>query len=204
MQDVLEITVSRSLVLEARDGNRQAMGELVGSHVRYVRKEVHARFGSCAKLHLEEEDVVQQTLLEACRDMHRFSGTTEAEFRGWLKRIVFRNLLDSKRYWMASKRCVSQEVYLEDLQAGDSLVVELGTSEDSCPRGICAVNESMAAIRHAVSSLPCDQSAIIRYRLFQQLDFEEIGQRMGRSESAVRSLWGRAVKRLRVRLRNAV
>jgi RNA polymerase sigma factor (sigma-70 family) len=62
----------------------------------------------------------------------------------------------------------------------------------------------MAAIQRAVSSLPCDQSAIIRYRLFQQLDFDEIGQRMGRSESAVRSLWGRAVKRLRVGLRNAV
>ena len=204
MQNAYGITEGRSLVREARDGNREAMEELVGAHVRYVRKEVHARFGSCSKLRLEEEDVVQQTLLEACRDLHRFSGTTEAEYRGWLKRIVFRNLLDSKRYWMASKRCVAQEVYLEDIQAGDSLVVELGTSEDSCPRDICAGNESLAAIQHAVATLPCDQSAIIRFRLFQQLGFDEIGQRMGRSESAVRSLWGRAVKRLRVRLRNAV
>src|SRR5258708_28745764 len=41
---------------------------------------------------LDASDLVQQTLLEAHRDMEQFRGETRGELAGWLRRILARNL----------------------------------------------------------------------------------------------------------------
>jgi RNA polymerase sigma factor (sigma-70 family) len=48
----------------------------------------------------------------------------------------------------------------------------------------------------ALDSLPDDYRQVIALRYWENLDFDEIGQRMGRSAAAARKLWLRAVERL--------
>ena len=47
-----------------------------------------------------------------------------------------------------------------------------------------------------LDSLPADYRQVIALRYWEDLEFHEIGKRMGRSAGAARKLWLRAVERL--------
>jgi RNA polymerase sigma-70 factor (ECF subfamily) len=48
----------------------------------------------------------------------------------------------------------------------------------------------------ALARLPADYREVIILRNLEQLPFEEIGQRLGRSSGAARMLWARALEKL--------
>src|SRR5437763_1290362 len=62
---------------------------------------------------LEASDVVQQTLMEAYRDLPQFHGTTSAELAGWLRKLLARNLINGARDLRRAKRDVRREQRLE-------------------------------------------------------------------------------------------
>ena len=55
-------------------------------------------------------------------------------------------------------------------------------------------------VRQAVLALPTKQRAAVILHKYQELDYKQIGQALGCSESAVKSLLFRAYEALRVRL----
>jgi RNA polymerase sigma-70 factor (ECF subfamily) len=56
-------------------------------------------------------DLVQHTFLEACRDFARFEGTTEEQWRAWLRRVLARNLATlAERHLRAKKRHARRHV----------------------------------------------------------------------------------------------
>src|SRR5262245_66647009 len=63
-------------------------------------------------------DLVQQSLLEAHRDADQFGGTTDAELRAWLRRILTRNLANVARDLTRQRRNVHAEQSLEEALAG--------------------------------------------------------------------------------------
>jgi len=65
---------------------------------------------SWLKAKVDASDLVQQTLLEAHRGLENFRGTTEAEWLGWLRRIVVHNAADFvRRFHGVEKRCAGRE-----------------------------------------------------------------------------------------------
>jgi RNA polymerase sigma-70 factor (ECF subfamily) len=54
--------------------------------------------------------------------------------------------------------------------------------------------------RAAMERLPEDYRQVLMMRYQDQLPFEEIAQKLGRTANAVRKLWARAVERLEVEL----
>ena len=48
---------------------------------------------------LDPSDIVQETLLKAHRGRDQFRGRTEAEFRGYLRRILANTIADAGRHW---------------------------------------------------------------------------------------------------------
>ena len=84
-----------------------------------------------------------------------------------------------------------------------------GSSEDrasrlagagSSPSAHLRGEEQALALQTALSRLPEDYRQIIMLRYQDGLPFEEIGQRLGRTENAVRKLWARAVERIQEHL----
>jgi DNA-directed RNA polymerase specialized sigma24 family protein len=59
-------------------------------------------------------DIVQQTMLEAHRDLGGFRGKSDAELRAWLKTILTHNLLSVARHYRRDKRAAEREVSLQD------------------------------------------------------------------------------------------
>ena len=141
-------------------------------------------------------DLVQQTMLEAHLHAAWFEGTTLEEVYAWLRRILHNNVHDTvRRFHDCQARDVRLERRLEDLDDSER--------HDPAFRGgrlpeLCAIRaEEDRALEEALAGLPEIAVQIIRLRSWENLEWSEIGQRVGRSGGAVRKIWGRSIVRLR-------
>src|SRR5712692_3166854 len=94
-----------------------------------------ARIHWDARLHgkLDPEDLVQQTLLEAHRDLPQYRGNTDAELAGWLAQILAHQLRHFVRHYTQKMRDIGQEVRLDDLEASSMRLGEWLAAEHSSP-----------------------------------------------------------------------
>src|SRR5262249_50376220 len=73
---------------------------------------------------VDESDLVQQTLLEACRRPDCFGGRSDAEVAAWLRQVLARQLAHAARDLARDKRDIRRERSLE--AALDQSSVRLG------------------------------------------------------------------------------
>jgi RNA polymerase sigma-70 factor (ECF subfamily) len=184
-------------LLAARDGSDEALGRALETCRRYLLLVAHRRLDPDLRAKGGASDLVQDTFLEAKRDFQQFQGTSTAEFRAWLRRLLIHNMgAFTRRYRGAGKRTVNREVAL----GGDGSSVDpdpgLAASTPS-PSGQAIEREAAQALQRALARLPDDYRQAVTLRYQEGLTFEEIGARMSRSPEAVRKLWSRAMERLR-------
>jgi RNA polymerase sigma-70 factor (ECF subfamily) len=180
-------------------GDVSAQGELLARYQAWLallaRLQIDTRFQG----KFSESDVVQQTLLEACRDLPRFRGQTEAELLAWLRQILAHVLAhEVRRYAGTQQRDLDREVSLEEELARSSqrLAHVLG-GEGSSPSAKAVVHEQEVLLADVLAQLPDDHREVIVLRILEGLPHEEVARRMDRSVGAVRMLWVRALARLR-------
>src|SRR4051812_26573615 len=80
------------LLVAARDGGPADVWSLLALYRDYLTRLAAARMPPGLRAKAGPSDLVQDTLLEAHRDFARFRGRTEAEWLGWLRRILVHNL----------------------------------------------------------------------------------------------------------------
>jgi RNA polymerase sigma-70 factor (ECF subfamily) len=78
----------QTLLRQAREGGPDALGLLLQVYARHLEGLAHRRVGPRVRVKAAPDDVVQETFLAAHRAFRRFRGTTDAEFAGWLRRIL--------------------------------------------------------------------------------------------------------------------
>lgn len=145
-------------------------------------------------------DIVQDTLLEAHRDFARFHGSGQEELVAWLRHILLNNLRDfRKKFLQSEKRQVAREVPLDEADCVWRLY-RIASSPQLSSSELLMKAEDQQAVERALGGLPKHYREVIELRHGQQLSFEEISQRMGRSRQAVRKLWCRAIRELSRRL----
>jgi RNA polymerase sigma-70 factor (ECF subfamily) len=141
-------------------------------------------------------DLVQETFLEAHRDFPRFHGSTQAELRAWLRRLLLNNLANfARRYRATARRGIHREV---PLRVGHGIADP--AADTPSPSGEALAHEQAEAVQRAMARLPEDYANVIRLRHQEQCSFEEIGRHMNRTANAARMLWLRAIERLRQEL----
>ena len=50
-------------------------------------------------------DIVQETFMEAHRDITQFHGTSDEELRAWLRRLLLNNVSNFRRRYQSSTEC---------------------------------------------------------------------------------------------------
>jgi RNA polymerase sigma-70 factor, ECF subfamily len=148
---------------------------------------------------LDASDVAQQALLEACRALPRFRGSTEAELAAWLRSILTGVLGDEfRRYHATQARDLAREVSLEmELDGSSQRLGQLLADSSPSPSAEAARHEQEVLLADALSRLPEDYREVIVLRNLEGLSHEEVAARMGRAVGAVRMLWLRALSCLR-------
>jgi RNA polymerase sigma-70 factor (ECF subfamily) len=187
-----------ALLTAARAGDPAARDQLFARCRDYLSLAARARVESWLRAKADASDLVQQTLLEAHRGFEQFHGGTEAEFLGWLRRILDHNAADLvRRYHAAGKRQVGREV---PLASGGSTKtggrVEPAAADES-PSSEAAKRESELALAAALAELAPDHREVIMLRNLQRLPFDEVAHRMNRSRPAAQMLWMRAMQKLK-------
>ena len=133
-------------------------------------------------------------MVVAYRKFEQFRGTTEPELAAWLRRIFVRKLADQIKQHRAQRRDLRREVSLEAALGHSSqnveqaLVASLGS-----PSSQAIHREEAVLLADALARLPSDYREVLIMRHVERLPVDQIAERMGRSEAAVRKLWVRAL-----------
>lgn len=167
-----------ALVDRAREGNPEAMDELVKRH--------HASVFRVALGILRDEDaaadVAQDSFLKAFKGLGGFRG--DAAFRTWLLTITANEARGVLRR-LGRRR----ETGLDDV---GPLASAQETAEDSVEKG-----QEAERVKVLLQELPEKQRQAVALRIFEGLSFKEVGAVIGSSEGAARVNYHHGVRKLR-------
>jgi RNA polymerase sigma-70 factor (ECF subfamily) len=142
--------------------------------------------------------VVQQTLLEAHRDLDQLRGRTEDQLRAWLRRALANNLTDDIRKAGATIRDVGRERSLQEALDESSWQLEAClAAEQSSPSHQAVRREQLAQLAAALEQLPEDQRRAVELHHLKGQSLVEVAAELGRSRGAAAQLVFRGLGRLR-------
>ena len=190
------------LIDEFRRGNAGVRDRLLQHYRPWLVTLVRMQGHDGLQHKFDASDVVQQTMLEAVRDLPQFQGSTEAEFAAWLRQILAHTLgHEVRRFRGTDKRDVSREVSIDQSLEQSSMRLRQMLADDaSSPSHQAARAEQEVILAEVLERLPDDYRQIIVLRNLEGVSHEEAARRMNRNEGAVRMLWVRALAHLKKEL----
>lgn len=194
MQDTTNDCLARALA-----GDVDARAQLLQRHVARLRAFVRPRLGARLRARESSQDVVQSVLREAWAGFDRLpNGSLEIDrsgFRRWLLRAADRKLKSRGRFWSRQRRSPLNE----DPAVAQRLDL-LAARDGNAPSRQLAAREELERIERAFAGLPeVWREVVIAVRL-QGLAHVEVARRLGRTESATRTILSRALARLATEL----
>src|SRR5262249_47349031 len=180
------------LVQRVKDGDREAFAGLFDKYRSRLAVLIHYELGPDLRGQFEVDDVLQDTLLEAYRDISRFNYRSTGSFMNWLARIAQHVIADLGRAQNRKKRGVElvrlrSESNPEGPEPVDSIT----------PSRIFRENQALACLIEELDQLPDDYRTVILLAKVEGLSTIEIAERVGKSKEAAALLLHRAIKRFR-------
>jgi RNA polymerase sigma-70 factor (ECF subfamily) len=171
------------LAQNARNGDLQAYGELVGTHQAAV-------FNVCLRLlgeRREAEDQAQEAFIRAYSRLHLYDASRP--FGPWIRRL-------------AANLCLNrlEEQRRLELPLDEAREETLAAAPGLGPEERLTAAEQSVVLRRAILGLPPAYRAVIELRHFQELSYEEIADNLKLSLSDVKSHLFRARKMLAARI----
>ncbi|MEM6778296.1 MAG: sigma-70 family RNA polymerase sigma factor [Planctomycetota bacterium] len=149
-------------------------------------------------------DIVQQAMLQAFKAQDQFRGTTEAEWRGWLRQILVRQMCHLDRDFHREKRDVRREQSMQAKVDQSSMRLEgLLAGEVATPSQNAAAVESVTHLVEAVEKLPERQRDAITLHYLEGLKLADVAGELGTTTGAVAGLLHRGMKQLRQHLNSS-
>ena len=178
---------------KAIEGDEQALTELLEKYGSGVRRGLAGDIPKRWRSLLSEDDVLQQTYVDAFRDIRRFDGEDEGSFRRWLETLAKRNLLDAVKMLEADKRGGDRR-RVEPGPGDESIVglYEMLGGTTSTPSRIAARREARDVLTQALESLPGDYRQVIEMYDLSGRSIEEVASALQRSHGATYMLRARA------------
>jgi RNA polymerase sigma-70 factor (ECF subfamily) len=192
-------TAPEHLLQEARDGDSATTGRLLEMYRHYLTLLARVQIGQRLQGKLDPADLVQETFLDAHRNLARFRGTSESEFVCWLRQILAAKMADVLRRYLGTKgRNVRLEREIRDAFDRSSIMLDRGlVAVQSSPSQQVVRREQAVLLADALGELPDDYREVIVLRHLEGLTFPEVAGRMSRSLDSVEKLWMRALAKLR-------
>ncbi len=157
----------------------EAFGELYNRHVTRIYNYIYYRTGDSQ----DAEDLTARVFQRALRHVGNFQDQG-VPFSAWLYRIAHNLVANWHRD--RSRRPV---VPLEDHVADTGVITH--------PEALAMAEEQNRTLLRAVRKLPPDRQQLLILKFVERLPNAEIGQIMGRTEGAIKSLYHRTLNSLR-------
>ena len=174
---------------------------IVAQYEPYLRMLARTQMRKAYQAKVGASDMVQQAMLQAVQGLEGFRGSTEAEFRGWLRQILARHLCHLDRDLHRGKRDIRREQSMEQKLAQSSMRLEgLLAGDGPTPSQNVAFGENVLQVAEAVERLPEAQRDAVRLHYLDGLKLSEVATNMDKSTGAVAGLLHRGMKTLRAQL----
>ncbi len=185
---------------QAAAGNEACWQRLLEEHTGRLRRMVAVRLDPRLQGRLDPSDVLQETYLEAIRQLQSYLSRPALPFHLWLRGLAGNRLNKlHRRHLGASKRDAGREKSLDEpVPEASSIVLaaHLMGHEDR-PSEAAQRADLRIRLAEALDQLdPLDREALV-LRHFEQLSSAEVGQVLGISEAAAGKRYLRALERLR-------
>ena len=197
--DVLpELSRSIELLHAYQAGADEARNELFARYRPRLLRIVRTKLGRALRQRLDEEDVVQETLLVAAEKLDEFELRSHSGLLQWLARIAENVIRRKYDHFQAEKRDAALEVRL---QATASPV--LLAARELSPSQHALRAEFEALVDSYVEELdPPEYREVVLLRDYYLEEWEDIRAKLARpTVAAVQELHRRAYQRLRERMR---
>ncbi|MBL8747654.1 MAG: sigma-70 family RNA polymerase sigma factor [Planctomycetes bacterium] len=189
-----------ALVVRAQGGDRDAVAELCARYTPRVRGLTALRLGSTLVDMNDFDDIVQETMLTALRNLHGFRAESEGRFIAWLASIAESRILDARRSGHAQKRGGGAVQRRADL--GVTTISSLGGGDPArSPSEVASAVELDGRLERALLGLGSPLREIVYHKLVLEMEHAEIAAELGlASADSSRALFSKALARLRERL----
>lgn len=169
---------------------------------------IESRLSPALRRQTTPEDVFQEALLHAWRDRARCEWRGIRSFRSWLLSIIDNRIREAADRLGAEKRGGGREPVVASALSGDtsggSTADGLWPAISTTPSRVAIFREQAAAMQAALSELPEESREVVRLRLFEQLQIEEVAARLSLGESAVRHRFRKGAELYHCRLKAAL
>jgi RNA polymerase sigma-70 factor (ECF subfamily) len=192
------------MIARAVAGDSEAWHHLVTEHRERLRRMVALRLDPRLRGRVDPSDIIQETLLEATRQLGDYQRDPPLPFYLWLRQLAGTRLAKAHRHHLGThRRDVRREVVLPGSDVpgvSSAALAEHLASRDNRPSEAAA----HAELRHQLETLldqldPMDRE-VLALRHFEQLHHAEAARVLGLTEAAASKRYLRALERLRERL----
>ena len=184
-----------NLLARVRQGDQQALEELIVRHRPALRRFVELRLDARLNPRLDPSDVVQEAQLEVARRIHDYLDREPMPFWLWLHRTTYEELIRLRRVHVeAGRRSVEREVALPD---ASSILLARKLFAGNWPGQQLIDDEIRARVQQALAKLDEIDREVLQLRAFEGLENEEVAQVLGLERGTASKRYGRALLRLR-------
>lgn len=175
----LDTGIDESALIEQAKTDKDAFGQLYERYVDRIYNYVYYRTGNVA----DAEDLTARIFVRAMQHIGNYQDMG-VPFSAWLYRIAH-NLVANYHRDRSRRKILS----LDD-------ITQWQVNEDG-PELLTQIMEDKDALLQAIRHLPADRQELLILKFVERLSNAEIGDIMGRSEGAIKSLYHRTLLSLR-------
>ncbi|MEO2014088.1 MAG: sigma-70 family RNA polymerase sigma factor [Fuerstiella sp.] len=192
---------TQQLLNGAKEGNTQAVNDLIERHRQAVRRLVQMRLDNAVARRVDASDVVQDVMFEASRRLEDYLRNPSMPFHIWLRQLAKDRVIDMhRRHRAAQRRSVDREQHVSSLGHDDASTADLAAllkDTELTPAATTVRKEMEERFLQALNELNEDDRELIMMRHFEHLGNGEVAVALGLSAPAAGMRYLRAIRRLR-------
>ncbi|WP_436715116.1 sigma-70 family RNA polymerase sigma factor [Roseiconus lacunae] len=197
---------TETLLGAARDGNSDAVNQLLEKHRAPIRRLVELRLDRKVQQRVDVSDVVQDVMIEASGRLEKYLSDPSMAFHLWLRQIAWDRIIDTyRRHRVSAKRNMDREQPMIAAVSPDQSTLELAIQVCDpalTPATAATQREIALKVEEAVSRMNEQDQEIIVMRHYEHLSNLEIAEALGLNAAAASMRYLRAVRRLREMLQD--
>jgi RNA polymerase sigma-70 factor (ECF subfamily) len=194
-------SATRRRLERAAAGDQRAWWELVGKYHDRLRRMVNVRLDPRLNVRIGPSDVLQETYLEASRQLAEYLRNPVLPFFLWLRQLAGHRLYKLHRFHLgAQARDANREVspYRGALPEASSAALAAQLLGRECRPSEAAVRaELKLRLQEALNTMEALDREVLALRHFEQLTTAETARVLGVSEAAAGKRYVRALVRLK-------
>ncbi|HBE67003.1 MAG TPA: RNA polymerase subunit sigma [Planctomycetaceae bacterium] len=193
------------LVERALRGDQSAFASAFESYRPRLSRMIELRMDPRVQGRLDPSDVLQESFIQAARELPEYTNRRHVPFYLWLRLIAGQKLARAhKTHLGAAKRQAQREVSLDAPAVPDLSTINLAShllANLTSASGAIVREEARAMVHQVLNEMDAQDREVLALRHFEDLTNREVASMLDISEAAAKSRYRRALVRITQALR---